>query len=55
MKWKNLLKQVDRYIQKYDRDIARMEADLKDYTSSCSDDDKENSAKSLYFNDLFMQ
>ncbi|XP_060551574.1 inhibitor of growth protein 5-like isoform X2 [Ruditapes philippinarum] len=38
---------VDRYIQKYDRDIARMEADLKDYTSSCSDDDKENSGKNI--------
>ncbi|XP_053379779.1 inhibitor of growth protein 5-like isoform X2 [Mercenaria mercenaria] len=39
---------VDRYIQKYDRDIARMEADLKDYTSSCSDDDnKENNAKNI--------
>jgi hypothetical protein len=31
-----------------------MEADLKDYTSSCSDDDKENSGKSLYFNDLLI-
>lgn len=48
--------QVDRYIQRYDRDIARMEADLKGYVSSTSDDEnKENVSKSLYLLKNFMQ